>query len=257
MAHGRRHGPAPEPDPAPMRQLATSAWPDLADLARSGGSLLIPLGSTEQHGPHLPVTTDTDIAVAIAERAAGRHPRLAVAPAVPYGSSGEHQGFPGTLSIGQDATALLLVELGRSAAIDFAQTVVVSAHGGNAGPVTRAMRTLAQEGHPVSVWSPPWSGDLHAGRLETSLMLAVAPERVRLDRAEPGDLRTLGQLLPLLRANGVRPVSANGVLGDPTGASEDEGARLLDEAVDGLLAALASLEEGHRPDGVRILGARP
>jgi creatinine amidohydrolase len=253
-----------------MRRLATASWPELADAAGSGGILLIPLGSTEQHGPHLPVTTDTDIASAIVEAAAGRDPGLVVAPAVAYGSSGEHRDFPGTLSIGQDATALLLLELGRSAAVHFAHTVVVSAHGGNAVPLARTMHRLADEGHPVSAWSPPWSGDLHAGRTETSLMLAIAPERVRLDRAEAGDTRTLDELIPLLRATGVRPVSANGVLGDPAGASPEEGRRLLDQAVDALMTALAALqgaatgqassstgpEASRGADGVPALGVR-
>jgi len=225
-----------------MRHLAASTWTDVGDAARSGAVLLIPLGSTEQHGPHLPVTTDTDIAVAIADGAAIRSPRLTVAPAVPYGSSGEHQGFPGTLSIGRDATTLLLLELGRSAAVDFARTVVVSAHGGNAVPLRSAMQRLADEGHPVSAWSPSWSGDLHAGRVETSLMLAIAPERVRLERAEPGDMRPLDELLPLLRAGGVRPVSPNGVLGNPAGATTEEGVHLLDQAIVGLLATLTAME---------------
>ncbi len=224
-----------------MRRLARSTWPDLADTAASDGVLLIPLGSTEQHGPHLPVTTDTDIAVAIVDAAARRDPRLAVAPVVPYGSSGEHQAFPGTLSIGQEATTLLLVELGRSAAIHWSHTLMVSAHGGNAAPLARAMQRLAREGHPVSAWSPTWSGDLHAGRIETSLMLTIAPERVLLDRAEPGDPRPLGELLPVLRAEGVRPISDNGVLGDPTGANAEEGANLLGQAVDALMAAVVSL----------------
>ena len=229
--------------PAPVRRMHTSTWPELADVARSGGTLVIPFGSTEQHGPHLPVTTDTDIAVAIADAAARRDPRLTVGPPLPYGSSGEHQGFPGTLSVGQDATVHLLVELGRSAAVDFAHTVVVSAHGGNAAPLARAMRCLAEEGHPVSAWSPSWNGDLHAGRTETSLMLAIAPERVHLDRAEPGNTRPLDELLPLLRSDGIRPISANGVLGDPGGAGPEEGVRLLDQAVDELLAVLAAREE--------------
>lgn len=239
-------GRAPAPT-RPARRLSASTWPELSDVARSGGWLVIPLGSTEQHGPHLPVTTDTDIAVAIAAGAADRDGGLTVAPALAYGASGEHQGFPGTLSIGQDATQLLLLELGRSAATDFAGTVVVSAHGGNAAPVARAMARLAEEGHPVWSWSPSWSGDLHAGRTETSLMLAIAPDRVRLDRAGPGDRRGLDELLPLLRAGGVRSVSANGVLGDPAGSSADEGARLVDLAVDELLGELAA----RRADGTR------
>ncbi len=226
----------------PPGRLATSTWPEAGEAARAGRCLLIPLGSTEQHGPHLPVTADTDIAVAIAEGAAVRDGRLVVAPPVTYGASGEHQGFPGTLSIGRDATQHLLVELGRSAVTFFARVVVVSAHGGNAVPLARAMAQLADEGHPVSAWSPSWSGDLHAGRTETSLMLAIDPGRVRLERAEPGDPRPPDELLPLLRARGVRWVSANGVLGDPAGASPDAGRELLDRAVEDLLAATASGE---------------
>jgi mycofactocin system creatininase family protein len=228
----------------PVKRLSASTWPEASHVASSGGWLVVPLGSTEQHGPHLPVTTDTDIAVAIAEGAAARDGELTVAPAMAYGASGEHQGFPGTLSIGQDATQHFLLELGRSAATQFTGTVVVSAHGGNREPVARAMARLAEEGHPVWAWSPSWSGDLHAGRTETSLMLAIAPDRVRLDRARPGDRRGLDELLPLLRAGGVRSVSANGVLGDPSGSGADEGARLLDRAVEELLGELAARRAG-------------
>jgi creatinine amidohydrolase len=210
-----------------MNALDTMAWPEVADRVGSGAILVIPVGSTEQHGPHLPCTTDTDIALAVATRAAERLDRLVVAPPLAYGSSGEHQGFAGTLSIGREATELVLVELGRSAGIDFAHVMMVSTHGGNSVPMAGALARLGVEGRSVSSWSPSWSGDLHAGRTETSLMLAIAPERVRADRAEAGDLRPLGTLLPLLRQHGVREVSANGVLGDPAGASAAEGLRLL------------------------------
>jgi mycofactocin precursor peptide peptidase len=218
-----------------VSRLETMSWPEVSRRSASGGILLIPCGSTEQHGPHLPVTTDTDIAVAVCTGASHRHARLVVAPPLAYGSSGEHQGFAGTLSIGQDATETLVVELGRSASIDFAKVIVVSAHGGNAVPLSRAAARLEAEGHPVAIWSPPWSGDLHAGRTETSLMLAIDPTRVQLDRAEAGDRRSARELLPLLRKWGTSAVSANGVLGDPTGATADEGRRLLARAVDRLV----------------------
>jgi creatinine amidohydrolase/Fe(II)-dependent formamide hydrolase-like protein len=105
------------------------------------------------------------------------------------------------------------------------------------------MARLRDEGHPVVVWWPDWPGDLHAGRTETSLMLAIAPERVHRDRVEAGDRRSLDALWPELRAHGVRAVSANGVLGDPAGASADEGRVLLGRAVDGLLET-ASRQRG-------------
>jgi mycofactocin precursor peptide peptidase len=228
-----------------VNRLDGMTWPDVSGRIDAGGILLVPVGSTEQHGPHLPLTTDTDIAVALANGAAERHQRLMVAPPLAYGSSGEHQGFPGTVSIGSEATELVLVELGRSAAVAFDNVVVVSTHGGNVEPVRKAMARLDAEGHPVAAWSPRWPGDLHAGRTETSLMLAIAPERVHLDRAEAGDLRPIGTLLPLLSEHGVRAVSANGVLGDPHESTVEEGRRLLLAAIDELVATLSSASCGR------------
>ncbi len=223
-----------------MNRLEGMTWSDLSRRIDTGSVLLVPVGSTEQHGPHLPLSTDTDIAVALADGAAARDARLVVAPALAYGSSGEHQDFPGTVSIGSEVTELVLIELGRSAAVAFDTILVVSTHGGNAEPVTRAVARLGAEGRRVGAWSPRWRGDLHAGRTETSLMLAIAPERVHLERAEAGDLRPIGTLLPILCEQGVRAVSANGVLGDPSGSTAAEGHRLLAEAVDALLARVSS-----------------
>src|SRR4051794_39471729 len=101
---------APEP-----RKLDGLAWPALAGPAAGDCLLVLPLGSTEQHGPHLPFSTDTDIAVALAERLASTSPGVVVAPPLPYGSSGEHAGFAGTLSIGAAALEHVVVELVRSA----------------------------------------------------------------------------------------------------------------------------------------------
>jgi mycofactocin system creatininase family protein len=234
-----------------VNRLDDLPWPEAARRAESGGILLIPAGSTEQHGPHLPVTTDTDIAVAVAAGAAGLESRLVVAPPVAYGSSGEHQGFAGTLSVGSEVTELILVELGRSASVDFAHVIVVSTHGGNAAPLSRAMARLSGEGRRVAAWSPSWPGDAHAGRTETSLMLAIAPERVYLDRAEAGDQRPIGSLLPLLRQQGVRAISANGVLGDPAGATAGEGHRLLAGAVDDLVGTVRGMADGSTMEVIR------
>jgi creatinine amidohydrolase len=189
--------------------------------------LVVPLGSTEQHGPHLPLSTDTDVAVALAARLAAARTDVVVAPAMPYGSSGEHAGFAGTLSIGAAALELVVVELVRSADA-FAGVVLVSGHGGNAAPVANAVRTLTTEGRRVLAWSPRVpGGDAHAGRTETSLLLALSPAAVGADRPA-GDVRALPELMPELRAGGVAAVSPNGVLGDPAGATADEGEELLD-----------------------------
>jgi len=224
--------------------LGSLTWPEVADRAHAEPILAVPLGATEQHGPHLPLSTDTDIAVALAERLAREVRSVVVAAPVAFGASGEHQGFPGTLSIGQAAVELLLVELVRSAAATFSRTVIVSAHGGNAEPVARAVRRMRHEGRDVLAFSPRWGGDAHAGRTETSVMLALAPGRVRLGRAETGNTAPLGELMPRLRRDGVRAVTANGVLGDPTGASAEQGEELLRGAV-GELAALVVRWDGR------------
>ena len=205
--------------------LGERTWPEVAVVGDA--VLAVPLGSTEQHRPHLPLATDTLVARALADGLARRRPDVVVAPALPYGASGEHAGFPGTLSIGQDALELVLVELARSAD-HFAGVVFVSGHGGNAAPLARAVATLTAEGRPALAWSPRVpGGDAHAGRTETSLLLALHPDLVREAAAEAGATEPLAELLPALRDGGVRAVSSNGVLGDPAGASAVEGQHLL------------------------------
>jgi mycofactocin system creatininase family protein len=204
--------------------------------------LAVPLGATEQHGPHLPLSTDTAIATELAGRLAARRSDVWVAPAIPYGASGEHAAFPGTLSIGQDALELLLVELGRSAD-HFAGLILVNGHGGNAAPLGRAVGRLRDEGRRCLPWwpSPPAGSrwDAHAGFVETSIALALGWTGVHPERAEPGNRQPLGDLAPALRRGGVAAVSPNGVLGDPTGASAAEGFRLLDFFSDDLSRRVA------------------
>jgi creatinine amidohydrolase len=221
----------------PALRCADVAWPDLDGRDRL---LAVPVGATEQHGPHLPLSTDTDIAVGLCERLARSREDVIVAPPVAYGSSGEHTGFPGTLSIGQDALRAVLVELVRSAATTYDGVILVCGHGGNAAPVSSAVAQLRREGHDVLAVGPSWEGDPHAGRTETSLMLALRPESVQMERAVAGDRRPLSELLPSLRQAGVRSVSATGVLGDPTGATAAEGHQLLDALAATLVEQVAA-----------------
>ena len=219
-------------------ELARATWPEVEGTGRRA-VLVLPLGSLEQHGPHLPLDTDTRIALAVATGLATRRPDVAVAPPLAYGASGEHAGFPGTLLVGHDVLGALLVELVRSARRDFAGVVLLSGHGGNAEALRAVAARGAAEGDEVLVWSATVTGgDAHAGRTETSLMLAIDPSVVRIERAEAGSLEPLDALWPRLRAEGVRPVSSNGVLGDPTGANADEGHVLLDALVTDLTGAL-------------------
>jgi len=220
-------------------ELAGATW---RQVEATGGTtvLAVPLGSLEQHGPHLPLDTDTRIATVLAHGLAARRPGVAVAPALPYGASGEHAAFPGTLLIGHDVLRAVLVEVVRSGRGSFRGVVFVSAHGGNGEALDGAERWCAAEGDDVLVWrSAPAGGDAHAGRTETSIMLAIEPASVRRELARPGRTEPLEVLMPRLRAEGVRPVSSNGVLGDPTGASAEEGRALLDRLVSDLAAAVA------------------
>jgi len=210
--------------------LGGCTWPELDAAGRA--TLLVPLGSTEQHGPHLPLDTDTRVALALADGAAARCPGVLVAPAWPYGASGEHAGFPGTLSIGTEVLQAALVELGRSSDL---RLVFVNGHGGNARAVQSAVARLVYEGREARAYAPcvP-GGDPHAGRTETSIMLHLAPQLVRLDEAVAGPVPPLADLV----RDGVRRHSPSGVLGDPAGASAAEGERLIADLVEDLCRML-------------------
>lgn len=210
----------------------------------SGGSgtgvlAVLPLGATEQHGPHLPPETDTILASAAARALVGVGPRgvdpasvpgdVRVLPALGYGASGEHQAFAGTVSIGTEALAATIIELGRSVSAWAGRLLVVNGHGGNVDALRRAVPRLRYEGRDAA-WLPcltsEHSTDTHAGHAETSLLMHLHPELVRVDLTEAGCVAPLSEILPALREGGVAAVSPNGVLGDPTTASADEGRRL-------------------------------
>lgn len=204
-------------------RLDRLSWPQVRSAL-----LVVPLGSCEQHGPHLPFDVDTCVAAAVTSRFGDTAQDVLVAPALAYGASGEHEGFAGTLSIGSAALALLLIELGRSASRWAGRLLLVNGHGGNVEALLTATTRLREEGRDAAWWScgiP--GGDAHAGRTETSLMLTLRPDDVQLDSAQPGLVEPLTELLPALRRSGVAAVSPNGVLGDPRGASAEEGDRLL------------------------------
>lgn len=190
--------------------------------------LVIPVGSYEQHGPHLPPDTDTIIANHIATAIVNLIPDLMLGPVITVSSSGEHAGFANTLSIGNEVLTTLLVELIRSA--DWSDGVIfVNGHGGNQRAISRAIEIATSESRRTVSWSPRLpEGDAHAGHSETSIMLAIDPDKVRMLRAEPGNTAPLAELLPRIIEGGIKSVSENGVLGDPTLATRVEGRQLLE-----------------------------
>ncbi len=237
-------------------RLGSAVWPD---LGRTATTVVLPVGSVEQHGPHLPLDTDSRIGEELARRAvaaltaehSGKYGDRAylLAPTVEYGASGEHEGFPGTVSVGTAALTLLLIELGRSACRWAERLVLVNAHGGNAAAVVQAVARLRAESRDVA-WFPGAfaNADAHAGHTETSVLLEISPARVRMDRAETGNTAAIGQLLDELRTSGVGRVSPNGVLGDPTTANSVDGARALAATAGALTTAITrwSVDESGR-----------
>ena len=221
-------------------RLGDATWPEVDGISRLRSDdrapapiILIPVGSTEQHGPHLPLATDTIIAEELTGRAVHHTDGLMIGPTVSVSASGEHAEFAGTLSIGSEVMTSVVIELVRSA--DWAAGVVlVNGHGGNHEAIATAVTTLTGEGRNVLGWWPRWPhrrdggpADLHAGRIETSMMLAIDPGLVRLELATAGPDASIDDL----RSRGVRAVSGSGVLGDPDGASGREGERFISEFV--------------------------
>jgi mycofactocin precursor peptide peptidase len=210
-------------------------------LLSTSPALVVPVGSTEQHGPHLPLDTDTRIATAVARalssRLADRHDGpWVLAPAIGYGASGEHESFPGTVSVGTSALRLLLVEFGRSACRWASRLVFINGHGGNTEALAAATALLRYENRDVSWCScTVEDADAHAGHTETSVLLHISPRDVWTDERLPGNSAPLADLLPQMRRGGVAAVSDLGVLGDPTTATAAEGERILAAMVDGCL----------------------
>lgn len=264
-----------EPEPGPgapaasaragPRELAALAWPEIEELLARGATAVLPLGAIEQHGPHLPFSTDAWIADALAARFCARVQGAVALPALSLGCSPEHAAFPGTLSLREETLVDVLADVvGSLARHGFAGLFVFSAHGGNAAPLRAALPRLreaaaaAAREHGVP---PPrlvahtdltgltralqraaaeqgiGAGEAghHAGEIETSILLALRPGAVRRESLAPGTLepRADAQALfhPSLRAN-----APSGTLGDPRPADAARGARYLEVWTDLLVA---------------------
>ncbi|HCG02077.1 MAG TPA: creatininase [Chloroflexi bacterium] len=224
--------------------------------------LVIPLGATEQHGPHLPVGTDTMLVETIAERAAlaaGNSFSIVLGPTLPFGSSAHHVRFGGTLSVTTASYYRVLMDLGRSAAAcGFRQVFFLNGHGGNHELAQLAARDLALE-HPLAVGTGSWWAMAydalieagipsirnipgHAGGFETAVMMAMARHLVREPRpARAHDRRDS----PTPRADYRTEVhgsweAIDGFTDSPADASVDLGSLFLTVAVVKVAADLAS-----------------
>ncbi|WP_187271886.1 creatininase family protein [Aeromicrobium terrae] len=233
-------------------------WPEVQGVVAAGErSALIAVGAIEQHGPHLPLATDTLIATETARRVGERMPGLLVGPTLPVGVSSHHLAFPGTLSISeqsfQDQVKACVASL---AAHGVDRVFALSGHGGNFGPLGRLARQVdgmigtaafipfddleAFLGvvHAVSAVDgiPPAASGVHAGEWETSVMLAIHPELVRMEKAAAGYVGDFDEATAeRLFRDGTRSLAANGVLGDPGAATAERGERHLTAWVDALV----------------------
>jgi creatinine amidohydrolase len=255
--HEARRSPAATAS-APPPALEEVTWPELAALFASGRhTAVLALGSTEQHGPHLAFDTDTRIAAALARRFCERVPEAIALPALPLGCAREHASFAGTLSLEEATLEAVLADVARSVArAGFAHLFVFSAHGGNDSLLERVAPALTKAAAPARLivhadlarttallhgrarerGVASAAAGHHAGEVETSMMLELAPTNVRRERFAAGRLDVPAPpsrlFYPSLRDN-----APEGTVGDPRRARAARGRNYLDAWADDLVAA--------------------
>jgi creatinine amidohydrolase len=230
-------------------------WPDFAAADTSRWIAVLPVAATEQHGPHLPVGVDSFIAEAYLARVCAQMPvdlPVTILPVQRIGQSDEHLSFPGTLTFSSTTVIRAWTEIGecvRRAGIR--KLVMVTSHGGNVeamGIVARDLRarlgmlavTVAWHrfGYPDGLFSAEERRHgIHAGDIETSLLLAGAPANVRMDRIASGEPATVAMQKEFKYLNAYRPagfgwmsqdIDPSGAIGDPRPATAEKGAAALD-----------------------------
>lgn len=237
--------------------LENLSWPEVEALGVADKIVLLPLGSFEQHGPHLPLTTDSDLVTAVAWNIEKNLPeKILCLPTLWPGHSTHHLFFPGTLSVSQMNYIHLLLDLCRSiVSMGGRKIFLLNGHGGNDVPIRAALRELKTEFPKVQcVFASYWSlaaksikeireSDLgglgHACEMETSLMLHLHPARVKMDLAKGdgpkhADMYRKADMQygrPIYFVNEFHEVSDNGVVGQPELASAEKGERFLNGIV--------------------------
>ncbi len=244
--------------------LAELTWEETRDRLPEIELVLIPVGAHEQHGPAIAVSTDTVSAEALCHAAAARlGSRVAVAPAIPWGVSWAHMGFPGTITLRSETLVAIIGDvIGSLHTHGFPRFLVVKGHGGNAAAVTTAVEVAKQATNPPLVAAVygyallaeqaagllPEGAAGHGGGDEAAVVMAVRPQLTRPLRARPAQLTgALVDTAGLLRAYGgtlARPygdVTRNGATGDTTAASVDAGRTSLAGAAERLAAIIETM----------------
>jgi creatinine amidohydrolase len=237
-------------------------WDRIQDRAKAW--VIIPTGSIEQHGPHLPVGVDSILGHAWVAQTVGRFPtgaKVYVAPPITYGKSNEHLGFPGTLSIsGKTFRRILLAQAAQLRAAGFRQIAVLNSHGGNSAVLSYTLREIqGSMDLRIGVLGQPYKPELsaveselgfHAGEWETSLMLAIASDLVQMDKAVseyPGRRDESGTVRfndgPAFVSWMTSDISESGVMGDAKAASAEKGQLWLERGAAALAQKLSSLDD--------------
>ncbi len=256
------------------RNFAYLTWKQVEALPKDKTVLVLPTAAIEQHGPHLPLATDTLINSILLGAGLALLPRetpVYVLPAVCYGKSNEHIGFPGTLSVSASTFMAVLRDLGASvSAAGFKKLVLYNTHGGNTSLVDVMARDLRAE-FGLRLFSLFGSagaaftglGDqeraygFHAGELETSLLLSAIPELVHTDQYTVNYIADIAkpELLKPENASATfawltRDIAPSGVMGDPRPSSAEKGTLWISEAaatIAAALTAMAAYENWHKP----------
>jgi creatinine amidohydrolase len=232
-------------------ELDRMTWPEVrAEQQRGRDTVVVAFGATEQHGPHMPLATDALLGDHLARAVAERIDAF-LAPTVRIGCSEHHLEFPGTLSLSEPTFHALVADIVRSLARGgFRRAVLLPTHGGNFGPLATALEKLGPvEGIEIRALTdlsllfaiarlgveehavPMGEGGVHAGEWETSMLMAIHPDLVHLERAEPGFTGDPQAAVGAIVGGGVHSVAENGVIGDPARASAEHGSRYWEQAL--------------------------
>lgn len=254
----------------PERFFPYLTWTDIEAMPNKADVVIIqPVGAIEQHGPHLPLAVDSAIGLAVLGKALEKLDASIPAFALPslyYGKSNEHWHFPGTITLSAQTLAATLMEVGDSVyRAGFRKLVFMNSHGGQPQVLEIVARDLHQTREdftvlPLFTWRVPnTAGELltpkerslgiHAGDAETSLLLSILPNQVKMDRAVaeyPPELPADSLLSiegKLSFAWTTRDLSRSGVIGDATTATKEKGDHILDSVSDGWVRVI---EDVHR-----------
>jgi creatinine amidohydrolase len=225
-------------------KLTDMAWPEIKEAIENGfDRVVFSLGSTEQHGPHLPLKTDTLIGEEVAYRFAKKLGNTLQAPTINVGYSKHHLAFSGSLSLSQETLKAVICDyLDCLIKHGFKTIILLPYHGGNYASAQECIELYAKK-HPdlkivgyTNLLGIEHIINDHAGHDETSLFMALSEAEVRADKFEPGYLGKINEeAINTIFEKGMPALTNNGVLGDPTGASVQKGNEIFDIYVDFLI----------------------